>query len=142
MTRFWITLEEGVNFVIKGIELMIGGEIFVPKIPSIKITDLASAISNNIEQKIVGIRPGEKIHELMCPSDSWQLTYEFNNYYVITPSIEMKHNKQDYSINTYEERATNVKENFEYSSGNNNHFLSIEEIKNHLINDKIIDDKK
>ncbi len=142
MTRFWITLEEGVNFVIEGIRLMIGGEIFVPKIPSIRITDLASAISNNMEQKIIGIRPGEKIHELMCPSDSWHLTYEFNKYYVITPSIEMKHSKQDYKINIDQEQAINVKENYEYSSGNNNHFLSIEEIKKHLISDKIIDDKK
>ena len=67
MTRFWITLDQGVEFVIKSFSRMIGGEIFVPKIPSIKITDLAQALGPKLEHKIIGIRSGEKIHEVMCP---------------------------------------------------------------------------
>ncbi len=74
MTRFFITLDDGVNFVLKNFERMYGGEIFIPKIPSMKIVDLAKAIAPNLPHKIIGIRPGEKLHEIMCPADDSHLT--------------------------------------------------------------------
>ena len=76
MTRFWITLEEAVNFVISSLSIMKGGEIFVPKIPSVKITDLVQALAPDIKTEIVGIRPGEKLHEVMCPRDEYQKIHE------------------------------------------------------------------
>ncbi len=132
MTRFWITLDEGVQFVINSYNIMIGGETFVPKIPSIKITDLAKAIDSKMKQKIIGIRPGEKIHELMCPNDSAHLTIEFKNYYVITPSIEMKYTINQYKKNKLNEIGKFVSKKFEYNSGLNSKFLNISEIEKSL----------
>ena len=140
MTRFWITLDEGVNFVINSFKLMIGGETFVPKIPSIKITDLAKAIAPNLNQKIVGIRPGEKIHELMCPRDSSHQTIEFKKYFVITPSIEMKHSFKTYKISKNGEKGKIVDKNFEYESGSNRDYLSINQIKKSLIKNNIFNE--
>ena len=77
MTRFWITLEQGVDFVFDNFERMHGGEIFVPKIPSSRITDLAEAMAPGLPHKVIGIRPGEKLHEIMCPRDDYHLTLEF-----------------------------------------------------------------
>ena len=91
MTRFLITLEDGVNFVLKNFERMYGGEIFIPKIPSIKITDLATAIAPNLSHKIIGIRPGEKLHEIMCPADDSHLTLEFDDHFIIKPTIQFSH---------------------------------------------------
>ena len=88
MTRFFITLNDGVNFVLKNFKRMQGGEIFIPKIPSIKIIDLANTIAPNLPHNIIGIRPGEKLHEIMCPADDSHLTLEFENHYVITPTIQ------------------------------------------------------
>lgn len=88
MTRFFITLEDGVNFVLKNFERMQGGEIFVPKIPSMKIVDMAKALAPNLSHKIIGIRAGEKLHEIMCPADDSHLTLEFNDHYVIKPTIK------------------------------------------------------
>ncbi|HRF57210.1 MAG TPA: UDP-N-acetylglucosamine 4,6-dehydratase (inverting), partial [Campylobacterales bacterium] len=82
MTRFWITLEEGVEFVLKSFARMQGGEIFVPKIPSMKMTDLALALAPQLPMKIVGIRPGEKLHEMMCPADDSHRTIEFESHFV------------------------------------------------------------
>ena len=87
MTRFWITLDQGVDFVCKSFERMKGGEIFVPKIPSVRITDLAKAMAQNLPHKILGIRPGEKLHEVMCPRDDSHLTVEFADHYVVKPTI-------------------------------------------------------
>ena len=105
---------------------MIGGEIFIPKIPSIKITDLAKAIGPNIKQKIIGIRPGEKIHEVLCPKDLAFYTYEFKNYYIIYPPIldEDKIKK----LNVILKNGKKVSEDFEYSSGTNKKFLKGKEI--------------
>ena len=89
MTRFWITLDRGVEFVINSFDRMKGGEIFVPKIPSIRIIDLAAAMAPNSEYKIVGLRPGEKIHEVICPRDDSRLTLEFHDHYVIQPSPQL-----------------------------------------------------
>src|SRR3984893_1679344 len=87
MTRFWITLQQGVDFVLKNFARMHGGETFVPKIPSVKVVDLATAIAPHLPQKIIGIRPGEKLHEVMCPADDSHLTLQFDEHYVIKPPI-------------------------------------------------------
>jgi UDP-N-acetylglucosamine 4,6-dehydratase len=127
MTRFLITLEDGVNFVLKNFERMQGGEIFIPKIPSMKITDLAHAIAPNLPQKIIGIRPGEKLHEIMCPADDSHLTLEFSDHYVIKPSITFSGHK-DYTTNLLGETGTPVQQGFEYNSGNNDWWLSEDEL--------------
>ncbi|MEK7083939.1 MAG: polysaccharide biosynthesis protein, partial [Patescibacteria group bacterium] len=88
MTRFWISLDQGVALVLKALEVMQGGEIFVPKIPSMKITDLAKAIAPNCRCKITGIRPGEKLHEVLIPKDEMRHTLELADMYVICPDVE------------------------------------------------------
>ena len=134
MTRFWITLQQGVDFVLKNFSRMQGGEIFVPKIPSIKIIDLAQAMAPELEQKIVGIRPGEKLHETMCPRDDSHLTYEFDDHYVIKPTIQLSR-PVDYSLNRLNEKGVPVAQGFSYNSGNNPNFMNIDEIKK--INEEI-----
>ena len=123
MTRFLITLEEGVNFVLKNFERMQGGEIFVPKIPSMYMTELAKALAPNLPHKIVGIRPGEKLHETMCPADDSHLTIEFNDHFVICPSISFT-DKIDYTTNKLNEKGKNVEQGFSYSSNNNTKWLN------------------
>ncbi|MBC7102966.1 MAG: UDP-N-acetylglucosamine 4,6-dehydratase (inverting) [Parvibaculum sp.] len=129
MTRFWITLQEGVDFVIRNFVRMHGGEIFVPKIPSVRITDLAAAMAPDLRQEVIGIRPGEKLHETMCPADDSHLTVEFSDHFVIRPTIKFFRGDVDYLTNNIEERGVIVPQGFEYSSGINPHFLSIDEIK-------------
>ncbi len=132
MTRFWITLQQGVDFVLKNFDRMKGGEIFIPKIPSAKITDLAIAMAPNLVQKIIGIRPGEKIHETLCPSENSSQTLEFSDHYVICPSIKFNNfDEKNYKLNELNESGKYVKDGFEYSSGLNPHFLTIEELKNY-----------
>lgn len=126
MTRFLITLEDGVNFVLKNFSRMQGGEIFIPKIPSMKIIDLAKALSPNLPHKIIGIRPGEKLHEIMCPADDSHLTLEFKDHYVIQPSIPLVNN-YDFTQNLLGEIGEPVEEGFEYSSKNNSQWLNKEE---------------
>lgn len=126
MTRFFITLEDGVNFVLKNFERMQGGEIFIPKIPSMKIVDMAKALAPNLPHQIIGIRPGEKLHEIMCPSDDSHLTLEFENYYLIKPTIKFT-GYVDYSKNLLGEVGIPVKQGFEYNSGNNTQWLTNEE---------------
>lgn len=123
MTRFLITLEDGVNFVLKNFERMQGGEIFVPKIPSMKIIDLAKAMAPTLKHKLIGIRPGEKLHEIMCPADDSHLTYEFEDHFVIAPTIKFTH-QVDYSINNLKEKGIHVQQGFEYNSGNNSEWLN------------------
>jgi len=118
MTRFFITLEDGVNFVLKNFERMYGGEIFIPKIPSMRIIDLAKALAPNLPHKIVGIRAGEKLHEVMCPSDDSHLTLEFDNHFVIRPTIQFA-NMADFRVNRLGEVGVEVPLGFEYNSGNN-----------------------
>lgn len=129
MTRFWITLDQGVDFVLKNFGRMHGGEIFVPKIPSIRIMDLAEAYAPGVKTEIIGIRPGEKLHEIMCPADDSHLTLEFNDHYVITPTINFFGKDFDYSENLLGEHGKPVDQGYTYHSGNNPHFLSIEEIR-------------
>ena len=128
MTRFWITLQQGVDFVFESFKRMHGGEIFVPKIPSSRITDLAEAIAPGVPHKLIGIRPGEKLHEIMCPRDDYHLTLEFPAHYVIKPSIIMGF-QVDYATSRSGETSKPVVEDFEYSSGTNPHFLSVAEIR-------------
>ena len=122
MTRFWITLQEGVDFVIKNFERMHGGEIFIPKIPSATVTALAQAMAPELPRKIVGIRPGEKLHEVMCPADDSHLTLEFHDHYVIQPSIAFT-SRSDYAHNNLGEEGKPVRDGFEYSSGTNTDIL-------------------
>ena len=122
MTRFWMTPDDAVELVIKAIENSQGGEIFVPKCASFKITDLAKAIKNDYEMDNIGIRPGEKLHEVMIAEEDSRTTYEYNDYFIIYPSLNwwketnMNHN------------GKKVEENFRYSS-NNNIYLNVEEIR-------------
>ena len=127
MTRFFITLEDGVNFVLKNFSRMKGGEIFIPKIPSMKITDMAKALAPELPHNIIGIRPGEKLHEIMCPADDSHLTLEFDDHYVIQPTIQFS-GERDFSINKIDEKGKIVQQGFEYNSGNNTEWLSSEEL--------------
>ena len=132
MTRFWITLDQGVDFVLNSLKVMKGREIFVPKIPSVKIIDLAKAIGPKLKIKLTGIRPGEKLHEVMCPSQSSHLTLEFKKFFIIFPDIE--------TLNKFKKiskiKGNKVKSDFEYRCDKNN-FLNIKEIKN--LNNRISD---
>jgi UDP-N-acetylglucosamine 4,6-dehydratase/5-epimerase len=125
MTRFWITLEQGVDFVMKAFIRMQGGELFIPKIPSVRIVDLATAMASELPQHIVGIRPGEKIHEMMISRDDSLQALEFPSYYVIIPnSIVRAH--IDYTKNPLGEKASFLEEGFTYTSDANPVFLSVE----------------
>ncbi|MBL1140612.1 MAG: UDP-N-acetylglucosamine 4,6-dehydratase (inverting) [Proteobacteria bacterium] len=129
MTRFWITLQDGVEFVLKNFQRMVGGEVFVPKIPSIRIIDLAKAMAPNMPIKITGIRPGEKLHEVMCPQDDSHLTIEFDDHYVISPSITFWSREDDnYKKNNLNEIGESVDTGFCYSSDTNQYYLSNDEI--------------
>ena len=127
MTRFWITLDQGVHFVLRVLELSQGGEIFVPKIPSMKITDLAKAIGPDCKQEIIGIRPGEKIHEAMIGEDEGRNTFEYNECYVmlseVTPVLLDFHTKHGGKI---------CPEGFRYSSEINEDIISIDELNEML----------
>lgn len=128
MTRFWITLRQGVDFVMKSFQRQYGGEIFVPRIPSALIVDLAAAIGPGKVLETVGIRPGEKLHEVMCPRDDSHLTLEFDDHFVIQPTITfMTH--PDYVTNNLGESGRKVAAGFEYNSGTNPDVLSIEQIQ-------------
>ena len=132
MTRFWITLDQGVSFVEKAFQRMTGGEVFMPKMPSIKITDLAKAINPNNKIKIVGIRPAEKIHEAMSSKDESQQVIEFKDHYVIIPAFKNTNQlKKEYLVNKIKEKGIFVKKNFNYYS-NNNSFLSAKNIEKEL----------
>ena len=130
MTRFWITLDQAVEFVLKSFERMHGGEIFVPKIPSIKLIDLAKAMAPKLSHKIIGIRPGEKLHEKMCSTHEAHLTTDFKDHYIIRPSIKFHDVDKniDYLNNNLNETGKPVPKNFEYRSDNNIHFLTVQEI--------------
>lgn len=127
MTRFWLRLEDGVDFVLKSFARMQGGEIFIPKIPSMRITDLAEAVAPGMPTKVIGIRPGEKLHEVMCPSDLYYDTLEFDDHFVIMPSTQG--GAVDYAKNAIGEIGRSVPDGFDYNSGNNPHFLTVDELR-------------
>ncbi len=128
MTRFWITLDQGVQFVLQSLERMVGGELFVPKLPSMNILDLAEAIAPECRTEITGIRPGEKLHEVMIPRDEAFKTVEFDGYYMIQPDFKFwlrRYNGRD---------GRNLPEDFEYNSHTNPWRLGIEEMKEMIAN--------
>ena len=125
MTRFSITLEQGVRFVLKCFERMQGGELFIPKIPSVRITEVARVMAPKLPYKVVGIRPGEKVHEIMCPVDEAHLTLEFPDHFVIQPATLFD---LDYQLNGAGEKGVPVDENFQYSSDRNDHWLEGDEL--------------
>jgi len=122
MTRFWITLDQGVQFVLDNLERMHGGEIFVPKIPSMKVIDLAQAIAPECEIKVIGIRPGEKLHEAMIMEDDARHTVEFDDYYVIQPEFPFWSSK-------FAEGGKELPEGFSYTSDVNDEWLTVEELR-------------
>jgi UDP-N-acetylglucosamine 4,6-dehydratase len=124
MTRFWITLEQGVNFVLRCLEMSIGGELYVPKIPSMNIMDLAKAIAPDCKHEIVGIRPGEKIHEVMITEDDARHTLEFDDYYIVEPEFHWWSSAEHISNG-----GKPVKEGFRYASNTNDRWLTVEELK-------------
>lgn len=123
MTRFWITLQQGVDVVLNSFKTMHGGEIFIPKIPSMKIMDLAEALAPGVPTRTIGVRPGEKLHEILCPIDDSHLTLEFADHYVIRPTIEFTR-EVDFSRNALGEIGQPVEENFQYSSNTNTDWLT------------------
>lgn len=128
MTRFWITLDQGVDFVMRSFERMQGGELFVPKIPSARITDLAEALAPGLPHRLVGIRPGEKLHEMMISRDDSSHTWEFDSHFVIAPSINFNM-QYDYACDGLGEIGRAVEEGFEYVSDSNPHYLSVAEMR-------------
>ncbi|TLD97840.1 UDP-N-acetylglucosamine 4,6-dehydratase (inverting) [Helicobacter jaachi] len=127
MSRFFITLESGVDFVLENLERMHGGEIFIPKIPSVKITQLATALAPNLPHKIIGIRPGEKLHEVMVPRDDSHLCVEFEKFYIIMPTINFQ-TPVNYHKTLKNEYGKDVESGFEYSSQTNSWWLSNDDI--------------
>ena len=132
MTRFWITLDESVRFVIECLKVMEGGEIFIPKLKSFKVTDLINAIDSKAKIKLIGIRPGEKLHEVMCPNEEVQNTLEFKKNYIIYPSINKYVGRNLYNLNLRKRKGIKVNKNFEYNSKDNKEFFSISELKKEL----------
>lgn len=132
MTRFWITLDQGAEFVINSLRMMKGGEIFVPKIPSMKITDLAEVIAPKAKRKVIGIRPGEKLHEVLLTTDEAKHSIEFSNYFIVEPEFPFWRalkNGQD---------GKPLPEGFNYSSDNNSQWLSKNDLKNILAKEGIL----
>jgi len=124
MTRFWITLEQGVRFVLECLELMHGGEIFVPKVPSMNIMDLAQAIAPKCRYDVVGIRPGEKLHEVLVPEDDARRTLQFDRYFVIQPELSF------WSIeNTNHNSGKPCPDGFRYSSDTNTKWLTVDDLR-------------
>lgn len=123
MTRFWISLQQGVELVIKALEEAKGGETFISKIPSFKITDLAQAMLPGCEMPEVGIREGEKLHEIMVTVEDSLTTYEYDKHYIVYPQMDWAKSKRN------EITGKKVAEGFSYSSGNNTEWLSVEQIK-------------
>ncbi|MAG10912.1 UDP-N-acetylglucosamine 4,6-dehydratase (inverting) [Candidatus Pacearchaeota archaeon] len=121
MTRFWITLEDGVKFVVNSLRRMRGGEIFVPKIPSMRIVDLAKAIAPECEIKYIGIKPGEKLHESMIAADDARNVIEFEDYYIIQPQFDWW--EKDYHVG-----GKSVSDTFQYVSNTNPKFLTIDDM--------------
>ena len=128
MTRFWITLQQGVDFVLSGFARMQGGELFVPKLPSARTVDLADAVAPELPHEIIGIRPGEKLHEVMCPRDDSRLTLEFADHFVIRPCISFNR-PVDYRANPLGETGTEVADGFKYDSGSNPHVLDVPQLR-------------
>ena len=131
MTRFWITLQQGVDFVLSSLGRMQGGEIFVPRIPSVRMIDVAKAVAPALAIRIVGIRPGEKLHETLCPKDESHLVLRFEDHYVTRPSIAMPDGRT-FQTDASGARGVPVGEGFEYGSETNDRFLTVEELRDQV----------
>ena len=129
MTRFWISLEEGVKLVIKALEEARGGEVFISKIPSFKVTDLAEAMLPGCQKREVGIREGEKLHEVMIPAEDSMRTYEYDRHYIIYPNYNW------WDTGKLIPGGKLVEPEFIYSSGTNKSWLSVEDIRRLLKTD-------
>lgn len=123
MTRFWLKLESAVEMVINALENMQGGELYVKKIPSMKMPDLAKAVAPNLKIKEIGIRPGEKVHEQMITKEDARNTLEFDEYYIILPEIDLEHITHKYP------QGKPVAADFEYHSGKNDRWLTVEDMR-------------
>lgn len=123
MTRFWLTLEQGVRFVIKCTEQMLGGEVFVPKIPSTRIIDLAKIIAPNAEFEVIGIRPGEKLHEVLIHEDEARSTVELDDMYVVQPTTELWFGHQ------WQTRGRPLPDGFRYASDTNPAWLDVKQVR-------------
>jgi UDP-N-acetylglucosamine 4,6-dehydratase len=123
MTRFWLTLEQGVRFVIGCIEAMHGGEVFVPKIPSMKVVDIARVVAPDAELEEIGIRPGEKLHEVLIHEDEARSTLELGDMYVVQPSAAW------WFGHDWQEIGRSLPDGFRYSSDNNQEWLSLDQIR-------------
>ena len=123
MTRFWLSLEQGVRFVVSCIEQMEGGEVFIPKIPSMKVIDLAKAIAPNVKMDIIGIRPGEKLHEVLISEDEARNTVELEKLFVVQPAEAF------WFGYSWQKRGTLLSDSFRYSSDNNAQWLDVEGIR-------------
>jgi len=130
MTRFWITIEQGVNAVLKCLEIMQGGEIFIPKVPSMKIVDLANAVAPKCKHKVIGIRPGEKLHEVLVPEDESHNTIESKEMYMILTPFQPWNAKRIYK------GYKKIKDGFRYSSDINAEWLTVKDLKKMLSNEK------
>ncbi len=128
MTRFWITLDQCVDFVLKVLDLAKGREIFIPKIPSMKIIDLARAIAPECEHQIIGIRPGEKIHETLIGKSEGRYTIEYDNYYIVNNQIE----NNDFLLSNNSQKGRPCLEGFSYNSDNNPHKIGKDFLRNIL----------
>ncbi len=137
MTRFWITLEESVELVLESLDVMVGGEIFVPKIPSMNIMDLAKAIAPECKTQIVGIRPGEKLHEVLIPANDAHHTLEFDDYFIIQPEFEFWGHR---FLNKKNGKA--VPEGFEFNSETNPHFLTMEQMRSLIENPENLEEER
>jgi UDP-N-acetylglucosamine 4,6-dehydratase/5-epimerase len=123
MTRFWITLDQGVRFVVSSFETMQGGELFVPKIPSMRVVDLAAAMAPGVPLKVIGIRPGEKLHEVMITEDDARMTVELPDRYVIQPALNWWRAERNVTV------AVSVSPEFRYGSDNNTEWLNAEQVR-------------
>jgi UDP-N-acetylglucosamine 4,6-dehydratase/5-epimerase len=123
MTRFWLKLEHAVEMVVQAFDIMVGGELFVKKVPSMRVVDLAQAIAPALSLRHVGIRPGEKIHEVMITSEDARNTLEFEDYFVITPEFKLWGGGKHLSVGRH------VDSNFEYHSGKNKEWLSVDQMR-------------
>ncbi len=128
MTRFWITLDQAVDFVIQSLPRARGGEVFVPKIPSMKIVDLATAIAPNLPHKIVGIREGEKVHEMMINDEDARHTLEFDDHFIIIPGIYMQ-NPEKLQKFLSGRKGKHAREFFSYASNTNDQWLTVDDLK-------------
>lgn len=125
MTRFWITLDQAVLFVLNSFKIMRGGETFVPKLPSMRITDLAEAVAPGCRTEVIGIRPGEKIHEVMIPADEARNTLEFNTFFCVLPQFEWWGHEKSRTPTG----GTRVRDDFVYQSDKNDKWLTVEEMR-------------